>query len=321
MTEREGAVKTPRASRGARDALGLFEAGVVEAASMVGLDQLVKEHPRTHRGSRYVYPVLARRSRGISIGINLNPDGRCNFDCTYCQIDRRSPPTVTTVDEAVLLAELDDEITRVKSGALFEEERFAAVPAPLRRLSDLALSGDGEPTTYPRFAELLEHVAALKRRRGLTGVKLVLITNATLLHRPAVQRGLAVLDANDGEVWAKLDAGTPEYFEKIDRSAVPFARILENLRDRAKVRPLVLQSMFLRLDGEAAPDAEVDAYVARVGELLAAGGQLDRVQIYTVSRAPGTTDGPHATALDIATLERIAAKLREKTGVIVETFG
>ncbi|MCK6547535.1 radical SAM protein [Myxococcota bacterium] len=288
---------------------------------MAALDVLVKEHPRTFRGSRYVYPVLARRSRGISIGINVNPDGRCNFDCVYCQVDRSTPPVIDTVDEAVLLAELDETITRVTSGALFDEERFAAVPPQLRRLADVALSGDGEPTSYPRFAELVEAIAALKRARGLTGVKLVLITNATLLHRPAVQRGLAVLDANDGEIWAKLDAGTPEDYARIDRAHVPFERILENLRDAARARPIVVQSMFLRLDGDAPTDAAVDAWIARITELVAAGGQIDRVQVYTVSRTPGPTAGPHATPLELGALEAIAAKLRTRTGLSVEAFG
>ena len=47
-------------------------------------------HPRTYHENKFVYPVLSRRSGGISIGVNLNPDKICNFDCIYCQVDRRS---------------------------------------------------------------------------------------------------------------------------------------------------------------------------------------------------------------------------------------
>ncbi len=46
------------------------------------------EHQRTFEANKFVYPVLSRRSRGISIGVNLNPDKVCNFDCIYCQVDR-----------------------------------------------------------------------------------------------------------------------------------------------------------------------------------------------------------------------------------------
>ena len=50
-----------------------------------------RRHDRHFRDSKYVYPVLSRRSQGISVGINLNPDRRCNFDCVYCQVERGEP--------------------------------------------------------------------------------------------------------------------------------------------------------------------------------------------------------------------------------------
>src|SRR6185436_17059459 len=71
-----------------------------------GPDISVTLHPRSYRGSTYVYPVLSRRARGISIGINLNPDKVCNFDCIYCQVDRTTEPTLRRVDEEVLRREL-----------------------------------------------------------------------------------------------------------------------------------------------------------------------------------------------------------------------
>jgi len=53
-----------------------------------------RSHPRNWRENFYVYPVISRRSGGLSIGINLNPDTACNFDCVYCQVDRTSTPRV-----------------------------------------------------------------------------------------------------------------------------------------------------------------------------------------------------------------------------------
>mgnify|MGYP003487688617 CR=1 FL=1 len=69
----------------------------------------------------------------------------------------------------------------------------------------------------------------MKRRRGLTDVKLVLITNASMFHRPHVERGLAILDANQGEIWAKLEAGTDEYYQLIERTKIPFRQVLDNI--------------------------------------------------------------------------------------------
>ena len=190
----------------------------------------------------------------------------------------------------------------VQSGRLYDDERFSEVPGPLRRLNDIAFSGDGEPTACPIFPQVVHDVAALKHRRELEAVKLVLITNASMLHRPEVQEALAVLDASNGEIWAKLDAGTEAYYRAIDRTRVPFDRILTNIRDAARVRPLVIQSLFMTVDGKGPPQAEVDAYCRRLGEILAAGGRIASVQVYTVARPPAEANvGP----LPAAELDRI----------------
>src|SRR5712692_10626538 len=140
---------------------------------------VVRDHRRTFEDNRYIYAVVSRRSKGVIIGVNLNPDKVCNFDCVYCQVDRKTPPVVRDVNVPRLLEELEDMLDLVQSGKLFEMERFLATPPALRRLNDIAFSGDGEPTTCPELLEIVDAVAEIKRRLGLQAVKLVLITNAT----------------------------------------------------------------------------------------------------------------------------------------------
>src|SRR5205823_6551939 len=120
-------------------------------------------HPRRFESNRFVYPVLSRRSGGISVGVNLNPDKVCNFDCIYCQVDRTRQSETRFVETEQLLAELDGTLELVTSGRLFESEGFANIPAALRRLNDIAFSGDGEPTTYQNFDELVSACAEVKR--------------------------------------------------------------------------------------------------------------------------------------------------------------
>jgi wyosine [tRNA(Phe)-imidazoG37] synthetase (radical SAM superfamily) len=151
----------------------------------------------------------------------------------------------------------------------------------------------------------------------LDQVKLVLITNASMFHRPAVQRGLEVLDQNNGEIWAKLDAGTEEYFQQIDRSPIPLQRILDNIVQAARVRPLVIQSLFMQIHGEGPPEAELQAYCRRLQEIRDAGGRLQLIQIYTVARAPAED---YVTALDEAQLDAVADLVRRQTGLPTETF-
>jgi len=183
---------------------------------------LFTRHPRTFAEHRFVYPVVSRRSGGMSVGINLNPDKVCNFDCIYCQVERVSHGEVRFVDTEPLLAELDHTLTLVSSGAIYDVPRFRSTPESLRRLNDIAFSGDGEPTTYRNFDQIIARCAEVKRRHALDDVKMVLITNASMFHRVAVRRGLEIFDRNNGEIWAKLDAGTEEYYRLVDRTKIPF---------------------------------------------------------------------------------------------------
>src|SRR5579871_2366321 len=144
-------------------------------------------HSRHYHANHYVYPVLSRRSKGISIGVNLNPDKICNFDCIYCQVDRHIAPEVTRVDQQKLLSELDELLALATNGEIYRDDPFREVPQHLRRLNDIAFSGDGEPTSYREFEQIVSLVAELKARHGLADTKIVLITNATLLNRPPVQ--------------------------------------------------------------------------------------------------------------------------------------
>jgi wyosine [tRNA(Phe)-imidazoG37] synthetase (radical SAM superfamily) len=281
------------------------------------LDVLHTQHERRFAESKFVYPVLSRRSGGISLGLNLNPDKVCNFDCIYCQVDRTTTSDTQFVELPRLLSELDFFLSLVTSGELYETEKFRATPVELRRLNDIAFSGDGEPTTHRNFDEVIAAVAELKRKHDLPQVKLVLITNASMFHRPYVQRGLAILDANNGEIWAKLEAGTAEYFKKIDRTTIPFQQILDNIAVAAKARPLVIQSLFMRVAGEPPPTAEIEAFCDRLNEITAAGGKLSLVQIYTVARKPTES---FVTPLSDAEVDTIVARVKERTGLEAAAF-
>jgi wyosine [tRNA(Phe)-imidazoG37] synthetase (radical SAM superfamily) len=276
-----------------------------------------RDHRRTFEDNRYVYAVVSRRSKGISIGLNLNPDKICNFDCVYCQVDRKTPADVRDVDMARLLAELEDMVELVTSGELFQIERFRNTPAALRRLNDFAFSGDGEPTTCPEFLEIVTAVADIKRRRGLHDVKLVLITNATRLNHPRVREALAIFDQNQGEIWAKLEAGTQEYYQIIERTSIPLSRVLENITEAAQARPLVIQSMFLRLNNVPPTAAELDAFCDRLNAILKAGGKISLVQVYTVARVPAEA---YVTPLENVEVDAIVELVKKRTGLAAEAF-
>ena len=283
------------------------------------LISLFQTHSRSFEDNRFVYAVISRRSGGVSIGVNLNPEKYCNFDCVYCQVDRtvRGGPVLRKIDLPRLAAELEEMVELAVSGRLFAAARFATTPAEYRGLNDIALSGDGEPTASPVFDEVVQLCADIRRRRGLDALKLVLITNATLFQRERVRKALEVLDANNGEIWGKLDAGTEAYYQTIDRSKVKLAEVLENLAVAARQRPIVIQSLFMRLRDEPPPRAEQEAYCDRLCEIVAGGGQIKLVQIHTIARRPAES---FAAPLQNAEIDALAELVRERTGLAVAAY-
>lgn len=278
---------------------------------------LYVHHERAFQANRFVYPVLSRRSGGISLGVNLNPDKVCNFDCIYCQVDRTRQSETRFVETEALVAELEAMLHEIVSGKLYETPEFAGTPVALRRLNDIAFSGDGEPTTYRNFDQIMADCAAVKDRLGLDQVKMVLITNASMLHRPHVRRGLEILDAHQGEIWAKLEAGTEAYYDLVERTPIPFRQILDNITEASRARPLVIQSLFMRIQGQAPPPAELEAFCDRLNEIAAAGGQLKPIQIYTVARRPAED---FVAPLSNAEVDAIVSLVHQRTGLSAAAF-
>jgi wyosine [tRNA(Phe)-imidazoG37] synthetase (radical SAM superfamily) len=240
--------------------------------------------------------------------VNLNPDKVCNFDCVYCCVDRTVPATIREVNLELLSEELKHMLELVKSGELFRRSPFDTTPTHLRRLNDIAFSGDGEPTSFPQFQQACELSASLLQQAGLSSaVKLVVITNATLFHQPRVQRALDFLDHHNGEIWAKLDAGTEEYYRLVERTSIPLQRVLDNILLAGKQRPIVIQSLFMKIHDEPPSDSEIEAFVRRLVELKDSGCQIKLVQVYTIAR--GTAES-YVESLDNREVDAITEKVR-----------
>ncbi|MHC4443569.1 MAG: radical SAM protein [Planctomycetota bacterium] len=274
-------------------------------------------HSRNWGDNLYVYPVISRRSGGLSIGINLNPDKSCNFNCAYCQIDRTTPPKIWLVDLDRLRSELEQTIKLALTGQLFDEPPFDTATPQQRIIRDIAFSGDGEPTHSPQFPKAVQIAADLHRSLDLQEVKLVLITNATCLNIPPVRRALELMDANNGQIWAKLDAGTEEYFKKINRANISLQTILDNLLEAAQARPIVIQSLWTNLNGQPPPNEEIDALANNLRTIIDRGGQIDLVQIYTTARQPAED---FVTPLTNQQLRAITDRIKTIVDVPINTF-
>src|SRR5512139_2139564 len=143
-----------------------------------------RNHDRDNAGMSYVYPVVSRRAGGVSVGVNLNPNNACNWACVYCQVPDLIRGTAPDID----LAQLEAELRALLASLLHGDFMQTRVPEGARRLNDIALSGNGEPTSARAFPQIIELIGRVMADFDLVGrIKLVLITNGSLADRPRVQ--------------------------------------------------------------------------------------------------------------------------------------
>ena len=274
-------------------------------------------HPREFSDFIYTYPVVSRRSGGVSIGVNLNLDKHCNFDCPYCQVDRTVPKPKQSISVPVIRSELERLLALADAQGVFRLDRFAAIPDANKRLKDIAVSGDGEPTMIPEFAEVGAMLAALQMSRPELDYKLVLITNSTLFDRKNVQEGIGHLLSHNGEVWAKLDAGTEAWYQKVNVSPISLNRIESNLINLGKLHPYKIQSLFCGLDGVVPPPDEVQAYLDRLRWIKASGSNILEVQLHTLARKPSQASCTPVTGEFLAGLQ---SRIENETGLNAKTY-
>jgi len=220
------------------------------------------------------------------------------------------------LDLEVMEAELHRTLALARGGELLHRKEYSGIPDEFLQLRHVALSGEGEPTLAPEFPEALQAVIHVRALSGPKFFKLVLITNGTGLDLPAVQESLRHLTRSD-EVWIKLDGGTQTYLNKVNRGKVPLEKILSNILQLGRERPVVIQSLFPSIHGEEPGVGEIEQYSQRLLELKAGGAEISLVQIYSADRA---SVDPQYGHLSLKALSRIARTVREVVGLRAEVF-
>jgi wyosine [tRNA(Phe)-imidazoG37] synthetase (radical SAM superfamily) len=289
---------------------------VVKAVRAPAFSSSVFARPREFLGNRFVYVVVSSRARGLSIGVNMNPDKRCKFNCEYCEVNRAVPALEKSLDVDVMAEELQRTLGLACSGELRDIHYHHDTPADLLKLRHVALSGDGEPTVCPNFLDAVRAVVHVRALGRFPFFKIVLITNAARLDLREVQDGLKLFTQQD-EIWAKLDAGTQNYMDKVNRPACSLEKIMSNILLVARQRPVIIQSLFPLLNHEEPPVEEIEQYAQRLNELKQAGAQIPLVQIYSATRPAAH---PNCGHLPLKTLAHIAERVREVSGLKAEVF-
>ncbi len=264
------------------------------------------DHNRDSAGMSYVYPVVSRRAGGVSVGVNLNVNNACNWRCIYCQVPDlrrgRAPP--------VDLDKLEGELREFLEQALEGDFLRLHAPPEARRMTDIALSGNGEPTSAREFEQVIERIARVMADFRLQKeVKLVLITNGSLIHHSRVQQGLRRMARSNGEVWFKIDRATAEGRYRVNGSRIAVERVKHNLKASAALCPTWVQTCLFALDGQAPARDELDAYLDLLAAALQEGISLRGVLLYGLARPSLQPEAPRLSPLPAEWLESFGREI------------
>jgi wyosine [tRNA(Phe)-imidazoG37] synthetase (radical SAM superfamily) len=262
-------------------------------------------HDRDVVGLTYVYPVVSRRAGGVSVGINLNPNNACNWRCIYCQVEGLTRGAAPELDLAQLERELMTFASAVEHGGFLEQH----VAPEQRRLTDLAISGNGEPTSSPQFAEVIELLARIRQEVPALSLPVILITNGSLADRPAVQAAIRRLGEIGGSVWFKLDAGTDAGLQATNSASTRLERHLARLAEIARLCPTEVQSCWFRRANHDPSAIEVSQYLAALRRLHEQGVPVRRVQLYTLARQPQQPEARELAPVSREWLEALAESI------------
>jgi histidinol dehydrogenase len=249
-----------------------------------------------HRGREdglTVYPCYSRRSKGLSIGVNLYLDKkRCPFDCPYCEVfpfEDTGTFSLSVMERALHAALLDAKNTGV----------------PVR---DISFSGNGEPTLSPDFPAAL--ACALRIRDEVCPeAKLVVISCGAGLLKDTLFTLLADFARNKKlDLWLKLDAGTEAWFKTINGSSLPFVELVARICAFTACAPATIQTMHCTVNGAPPPDDDIRAWERILVDMVRP-GNIRLVQIYGKAR-PSPHD-PVCEALPFSALTARADALRE----------
>ena len=263
-------------------------------------------HDRGSAALRYVYPVVSRRAGGISVGINLNPNNACNWRCIYCQVPDLTRGSAPPLDLVLLENELRGFLNELLHGNFMQSR----VPEGMRRINDIALSGNGEPTSAAEFAEVIELIGRVRSETDLPGaVKTVLITNGSLLYRSEVQQGLRALAQLNGEVWFKLDRASEAGMRLINDTSISMDKVRDNLIAAIALCPTWLQTCWFALDGEPPSRQDEEDYLEFISALLRDGHKPQGVLLYGLARPSRQAEAPRLSALPAENLQAFADRI------------
>ncbi len=242
-------------------------------------------------------PIRSRRL-GASLGINLLPINSkfCSFDCIYCECgwtDEKQKGKLPTREDV----------------RKYLDEKLKDMKAKGEELDVITYAGNGEPTMHPQFASIIDDSIEL-RDKYFPWARIAVLSNSTMLYKPAVVDALKKVDQNI----LKLDSAFDSTISLLNQPRVKFSadEVVKNLKSLEG--NLIIQTLFLRgnFDGKTidnTTDKEVSGWLEMVQDI-----RPKEVMIYTIAR---DTPAAGLEKVSLKDLKAIAAKV-EALGIPVQ---
>jgi len=240
--------------------------------------------------------------------VNLNPNNACNWHCVYCQVPDLIRGSSPDIDTQILNSELRNFIDELLYGNFMREH----VPEDCRKICDVAISGNGEPTGCKQFDMVTDTIIHCLQDAGLLeSIPVVLITNGSYVHRSQVQKGLEMMAAHKGEVWFKVDSATDEGIQRINGVTLSPDQLRRQLEIAATSCPTWIQTCMFNWDGQPPDEMEVMAYLDFLGSLVRDTVPVKGVLLYGVARPSMQPEAAHVSPLDADWMKDMARRIED----------
>lgn len=271
------------------------------------------DHSRHFKDCIYVYPVVSRRSQGVSLGINLNINNACNWRCVYCQVEGLVRGKPERIDLPRLKFELDIMLDWIVNGKFIQEY----APVGLQRFNDICLSGNGESTLSEDFVAVCQIIAELRKKYAIgIDVKTVLISNGSEILKESVQQGLKIISENNGELWFKIDRANHDAINLVNQVSIDLNGVIKRLKLASSLCTTYVQSCWFRVD-EIEPAAELVAEF--VDLMVQLKPYVAGVLLYSTARNPALPEGNNISQVSPEFLTNLADQIA-RSGIIVKNY-
>ena len=263
----------------------------------------ITDHNRKTFKGKYIYPVVSRRAGGLSLGINLNTNNACNWQCIYCEV----PDLIRGKPDSINLKELEVELDYWLD-QIINKSFLSQYTQNKTEFKDIAFSGNGEPTASKQFKDVIKILIKKINEYKLTKkITIRLITNGSNMSKSNVKEALSLINNLSREVWFKIDQINKEDVKTINQVNLSKATVKRNLEASLDSSPTVIQTCLFRLNNKLPSKESLDAYI---DFLKTYEKKIKGIHLYSLARLSEQSSDYELTRLTEPELESIANKIK-----------